>query len=82
MLRRTVYTLRDGSNHETQEAALAHCAEMIGAEMRGILSQRLGATLEEMTRAVIRGDFDHDLREAVAWIEERHAVKNHNEEDE
>lgn len=81
MRRRTVYTLRDGSNHETRAEALAHCEEMIGAEMRDILSQRVGMTLEEMTRAVVRGDFDRDLCEVAEWIKEREQVKNHNEED-
>lgn len=75
MRRREVYTLLDGSNHETRAAAIAHCDEMIGAELRPVLSFRPGTTLEEMTRAIVkRGEFHSEIVAAAAWIAERAEV--------
>ncbi len=52
--------------------ALAHCDEMIGAELRPVLSFRPGTTLEEMTAAIVRrGEFHSEIIAAAAWITER-----------
>lgn len=66
----TIFTLRDGSRHDTFKAAQNHCEEMMGAETRDMLVELMqgGRPLHrEAINLVIEKKYDKAIFEYVAW---------------
>lgn len=79
----TVFTLRDGSRHDTSNKAKEHCLEMMGAETRNMLDELIFTQYLQKAalKLIDEKKWDKDIREYIAWRDEHDALLRYEEED-
>ena len=80
----TGYRLVDGSTHTTMQAALNHCDEQMGAEMRTMLEElAVNTVYKSALRLVAEKRYDTAIHAYVKWRAEKAELERiQNKEDE